>query len=118
MVVETDPASFTGIKSAVSIEIGTINGQFQALHPAEGGLQMRLQIKGVVIVARHNSGRGHHITVCFRDGQDVGSLGPFRLLTGHTLAAFLGRSVRAIQVQMRQIEMGTNGLNRLLPNPS
>jgi hypothetical protein len=115
-MIETDLAGGAGIKSGVGIEVGSGYHQAKPFHGFESGLQMGLQIKSIVPIARDNPGAGDHITLGIRHGQDVAGLGALAPLVNHTFAAFFGDGMATIQVQMRQIQVILDGLDALLPN--
>ena len=117
LVIETNLARIHGIKGTVGVEIRSGDGQAQAFHVLEGRLQVRFEVEGVMMVARHDPGRSDHVALSVGDGQNIGSFGPLALLVGDTFAAFLGYRVRAIEVQLRQIEGVLNDLNALFPDP-
>ena len=117
VVIETDSARFQCIKSAVGIEERSGNRESKSLHGAEGTREVRVEVEGIVMIARHDPGRSHHIALRVGDGQNIRGFGAFSVLVRHTFAAFFRQRVTSIQVQVRQIEVFSNGRNTLLPNP-
>jgi len=116
-VVKAGLARITGIESHVGIEISTSNRQAQALEALECLLKVRFEVKSVGMIARHDPGRSQHIAMPVADGQDVGGLGFLASLIGHRLAAFLGNGMTAIQVQPCEVQILSNDLNTVLPEP-
>ena len=66
-VIETHLACIQRIKGAIGVEVGSANRQSQVLHVSEGGLQMRFEVESIVMVARHDPGRSHHVPLSVRD---------------------------------------------------
>ena len=77
---------------------------------------MRLEVEGVVVVARDDAGGGQDVAVGIRDRQDVGGFGFLASLVGHRLAALLGNRVTAIQIQLREVNIVVDDLNTVFPN--
>ena len=99
-VAEADLACLTGIEGTISVEERPGDSQSQALHTAESRLQMGLEVKGVMMVARNNPCTSNDVAVGIRDGQDVTGFGALAALIRHTLTAFLGQGMAAVQVQL------------------
>jgi hypothetical protein len=116
VVIETDFAGFTGIKSTVGIEEGTRNRQAQMFNGFEGTLQMGFQVISIVMIARYDAGGGDHIAITVCNGQDVAGLGPFSHLVGHALPAFLGNGLATVQIQDRQIQVPVDCQDAVLLN--
>ena len=55
MVIETDFAGFTCVKSTIGIEVGSSNRQSQVFHTLKSGLQVRLEVEGVMKVELYPS---------------------------------------------------------------
>jgi len=117
-MIEAHFPRIAGIEGAVGIEQRPGNAQLQPFQLFEGRLKIALQTKGVMVIARHQIRRGDHKAIAIGDGQDIARLGAFAWLVGHTLTAFLGNGMAAIQVQLRQIERGADRLEAGLPNLS
>lgn len=117
MVIEANLAGFERIKGAVGIEVSSGNRQAQALHALEGRLQVRFEVEGIMMVARDHAGRSQHVALRIRDRQDVGGFRALSVLVSDTFAAFLRQRMTAIQIQVGQIKVRSNGLNTLFPNP-
>lgn len=115
-VIEADFAPIARIESTVGVEKGTDKGQSQLFHLLEGGLKMDCQTKSIVMVARHYTRRGQYIPLAIGDGQDIAGWGALARLVGHAFTAFLGNRVAAIQVQLGQIQVRADRLNRVLPD--
>ena len=116
-VIETDFAGFERVKSAVGVEIRSGNRQAQALHSLESSLKVRFEVERIMMVARHDPGRSQHIPLSVCNRQDIRGFGSFAMLISNTLAPFLRQSMAAIQVQLGQIEVITDRLDTLLPDP-
>lgn len=78
---------------------------------------MRFEVEGVLMVACHHPRRGHSITLPISNGQDIGGFGPFPALIRDTFAAFFGKRMATIQLQLAQVEVVLNGLQTRLPDP-
>jgi len=116
-MIEADFAGGTSIERTVGVEERAHNRQAQTLEVLEGRLQMGFQTKSVVVVARHDAGRGDNKALGIGDGQDIAGLGALARLVSHTITAFLGNGVAAIEVQLRQIQVMLDALDALLPHP-
>ncbi len=116
-VIETNLACFQRIKSAIGVEIGSGNRQSQVLHRAKSVLEVRFEVESIMMVARDDPGRSHHIALSIGDGQNVRGFGSFSRLISDTLAALLRLCVTAIEIQLRQIEVSLDRLDTLLPDP-
>ena len=117
LMIEAHPSRRFRIKGTISIEDSARYLQAQPLHVFECGCQMPFEFKGIVMVASDNTGGGDNVAVALGDGQDVAGLGPLARLVGDLLTAFLSRGMTAIQVELRQVELGLQGDNTLLPDP-
>jgi len=115
-VIEADFAGVTGIEGTVSIEKCTSNRQSQWFHHLKGGLKMGFQTKSVVMIARYDAGRGHHIAIGIRDGQNIAGFSPLAGLVSHTFAAFLSDCMAAIEVQLGQIQVRMDRSDAGVPN--
>src|SRR5687768_8150822 len=69
------------------------------------------------MMTSHNAGRSQDIALGIGDGQNVAGFGTFSRLVTHALPTLLGDSVTAIQVQPRQVQVGLNARNAVLPHP-
>lgn len=116
-MVEADFAGLAGIKGAVGIEERARNRQPAPFHGFEGGLQVGFEVKSIMMVASDDPSRGDDKAVGIGDRQNVGGLSPLAPLVGDTLAAFLRQRVAAVQVKLRQVEIGADGLDALPPDP-
>ncbi len=116
LVAEADAASVAGIKGRIGVEVGPSKAQTQSLHRFEGGLQMGLEVEGVVMVARDDACGGQDIALAIGDRQNIGGLGLLASLISHRLTAFLGNRVTAIQIQLRQVKLVVDDLNTVFPN--
>jgi len=101
LMVETHLARVQRVKGTIGIEESTGNGQSQALHLAEGALQMGLEVESIVMIACDNPGRSDDVALGIRDRENIGGFRSFSVLVGDTLAPFLGDRMTAIQVQLR-----------------
>jgi len=115
-VIEADLAGLAGIEGAVGIEERARDVQSQALHAFEGGLEMRLEVEGIVVMARHHPRRSEDVPIGIHDGQNIARLGPFAALVSHALAAFLGNRMTPIQVQLTQVKVVLYRLDARLPD--
>jgi hypothetical protein len=115
-VIKTDLARITGIEGTVGVEKRTRDIQAQTLQAFEGRLEVRLEVEGVIMIARHHARRSKNVPVGIHDGQNVARLGPFAPLIRHALAAFLGNRMTAIQVQLTQVKVVLHRLNARLPD--
>lgn len=116
-MIEADFASVAGVKGAVGVEERSHNRQAQALEVLEGCLQMGFQAKSVVVIARHDAGRSHDRPFAIGDGQDIAGFSTLARLVSHTVTAFLGNGVAAIEVQLRQIQVMLDRVDAFLPHP-
>ena len=116
-MIEANLPSFQRIKSAVRIEVSASNRQSQALHLLESSLQVRLEVEGIMMVARDHPGGSQDIALRVGDGQNIRGFGAFSVLVSDTFAAFLGYRVTPVEVQLGQIEVFSNHLHALLPDP-
>lgn len=117
MVIETDFASIKRIKGAVGVEKGTVNGQSQAFDGFESLLKVGFEVKGVMMVAGHDPRRSNHIALSVGNRQNIRGLGSFPALIRHAFAPFFRQRVTTVEIQLRQIELGSDGLDAVLPNP-
>ena len=115
-VIEANLARFMGIESSVSVKKRPGDGQSQALHAFECGLEMGFEVEGVMVISRDNARRSDDVAVGIHDGQDVAGLGTLAALIGHTLTALLGQGMTAVQVQLAQVKVALHGLNARLPH--
>ena len=116
-VIETDFPCFQRIKSTVSVEECSGNRQTEALHGMKGVLKVRLEVESIMMVARDDPRRSHHVAQSIRDRQNIRGFRSFAMLISDTLAPFLRQSMAAIEIQMRQIEVVMYRLDTLLPDP-
>lgn len=116
-MIEAHFTGITGIESAVGIEQGPGKAQPQPFEGLESGLKLWFQTKGIMVIASDDARRGDHKAIGIRDRQDIAGFGAFSLLVGHTFTTFLGNGMAAIQVQLRQIEHGSDRLDAFLPDP-
>src|SRR5262249_5986104 len=100
LMIETDFASFPGIKGAIGVEIGSGKGQSQTFHPAESDLEVGFEVEGIMMVACHNGCRSNHIAFGIHNGQDVAGFRSLAGLIGDTFTAFLGNGMTTIQVHL------------------
>src|SRR5579859_1356886 len=77
---------------------------------------MHFEVKSVIMIARDNLARGHYKAVGIGNRQDIAGLGTFASLISHTLTAFLGNGVRAIQVHLAQVQICLDGRHTALPD--
>lgn len=117
LMIETDFAGFERIKGAIGIEVRSGNRQSQALHPGKGILEMPLEVESVMMVARDDPGRSHDKALRVRNRQNVRGFGAFSVLVSDTFAPFFRQRVTPIEIQFRQIEVGLERLDALLPDP-
>jgi hypothetical protein len=115
-MIETDLARLTGIKGTVGVEECAGEGQPQALHALESGLELGLEVEGIVVITCNNARRSDNVIIRRQDRQDVTGLGAFAPLIRHALASFLGQGMTAIQVQLAPIKLALHGLNTRLPH--
>jgi hypothetical protein len=115
-IIETDFPGFTGIEGTVGVEKRACDVQAQALQAFEGRLEVRLEVEGIVVIARHHARRSENIPVSIHDGQNVARLGSFATLIRYALAAFLGNRMTAIQVQLTQVKVGLHRVDARLPD--
>ena len=71
----------------------------------------------IIVIASHNPRRGQNVTSPIGDGQHIGGLGPLATLISHCLTTLLRHSMTAIQIHLRQIQVGTKMHNTRLPDP-
>jgi len=116
-IVEADFASVAGIEGTISVEVSTGNLNPQSLHRLKGCLQVRLEVKRIVMMTRQYARRGQDIALGIGDGQKVTGLGSFARLVSHTLPSLLGNGVAAVPVQPRQVQVGLNARHAVLPDP-
>lgn len=116
-MVEAGLARRTGVKGHIRIEISPVYAQAQLLHPMERGLQMGGEIEGIVVLTSQDTGQRDDIAVPIHDGQDVTGFAFLAPLIGDGLTAFLGQTMRAIQVEFRQIQIRLDGEQAVLPDP-
>ena len=76
LVIETNLASFFGIKGTIGIEIRTLD-------PFECRLEMWFQIEGVVMIACHNTCRSQHIAMFIENRQNIAGFGLLATLIDH-----------------------------------
>lgn len=115
-VIEANFAGGFGVKGTIGVEESTGKGKAQPLHGFEGGLQMRFQFKGIMMMTSHQWCRRHHKALGIRDRQDVGGLGAFARLIAYRFTAFLGNGVAAIQIEFRKIQFVLDAHNAGLPH--
>lgn len=77
---------------------------------------MGFQIERVVVIARNDACRCHDVSVCIGDRQDVARFRTLASLIRHTLTAFLGNGVTAIQIQVAHVKVALHRLNAGLPD--
>lgn len=116
-VIEADFARLAGVEGAVGIENRSDHRQTPPFHGLEGRLEVDFQTKSIVSIAGHDARRGHHIPLTVGNGQNIAGFRPLAPLVSHALATFLGDSMAAIEVQLGQIEVRTDQLYTMLPNP-
>jgi hypothetical protein len=116
-IVKAGLAGILGVESHVGIEVGTGNRQAQALEILECLLKVRFEVECVCVIACHDPGGRQHKAMPVADGQDIRGLGFLASLIGHRLAAFLGNGMTAIQVQPCEVQVISNDLNTVLPEP-
>src|SRR5262249_33793806 len=69
------------------------------------------------MMTRHHAGRGQDITLGISDRQNVARFGSLTRLITHALPTLLGNGVAAVQVQPRQVQVGSNARDAVLPDP-
>src|SRR5690606_29184599 len=69
-VIETDLARIAGIEGTVGVEKRPRDIQAQTLQAFEGRLEVRLEVEGVVMIARHHARRSKNVPVGIHDGQN------------------------------------------------
>lgn len=116
IVIEADLSCRAGIKGTIGVEVRAGDRQPQALQSLERGLKMGFQVERIVVIARNDACRCHDVSVCIGDGQDVARFRTLASLVGHTLTAFLGNGVTAIQIQVAHVKVVLHRLNAGLPD--
>lgn len=76
LVIETDLASFFGVKGTIGIEIRTLDRNVLSLDPFECRLEMWFQMEGVVMIASHKVGGSQHIAMFIENRQNITGFGP------------------------------------------
>lgn len=99
-VIEADLACRAGIKGTIGVEVRACDRQSQALQPRERGLKVGFQIERIVVITHNDACRCHDVSVGIGDRQDVARFRTLASLLRHTLTAFLGNGVTAIQIQV------------------
>ena len=116
-MVEAGPAGGFGVKGGIGIEVTALKWNAQAFDELEGGAEIVLQFKSVIVIARDNARCGKDEPVRLSDGQDIGGLGFLAPLIGDRLTAFLGGSVAAVEVEVMRVDLVTDTQNAVLEHP-